>query len=214
MLVILSLKSGWECRMQRSIRSLTFRCQKGQTIKAIPRPGKLFSRTYSNFAALAYPLNQLILDYDNSKTKPISWTAETVQAFEQIRKAISDCQKLYFMVDNAPTFLDTDASDYGIGAFLYQIVDGAKKPIAFLSKTLSKVQQRWSTIEKECYAIWYALRHWEFLLRDAFFTIRTDHRNLKYLNTNTFKVVRWKLACSTRIQLSVGRHQRTYKYCC
>jgi len=38
------------------------------------------------------------------------------------------------------------------------------------------------------------LRHWEFLLRDIFFAIRTDHRNLKYLNTNTPKVVRWKLA--------------------
>ena len=71
--------------------------------------------------------------------------------------------------------------------------DGVEEqlPVAFLSQSLTKVQQRWSTIEKECYAIWYALRKWEHLLRDV---IYTDHRNLKYLNTNTPKVVRWKLA--------------------
>eukprot|EP00969_Alexandrium_andersonii_P159352 7040487-Alexandrium_andersonii.AAC.1 len=98
------------------------------------------------------------------------------------------------MDEHAPIYLETDASDYGIGAYLYQLVDGTQQPIVFLSKTLSKVQQRWSTIEKECYAIWYALKSLEHLLRDVHFTLRTDHRNLTYLNINSPKVVRWKLA--------------------
>jgi len=67
-------------------------------------------------------------------------------------------------------------------------------PIAFLSTSFDKVQARWSTIEKECYAIWYALKKWEHHLRDVHFTIYTDHKNLRYLNNNSAKVVRWKLA--------------------
>jgi transposase InsO family protein len=103
------------------------------------------------------------------------------------------------MDEQLPIHLATDASDYGIGAYLYQTKlndDGTTEeiPVAFLSQALTKVQRRWSTIEKECYAIWYALRKWEHLLRDVHFSIHTDHRNLKFLNLNTPKVVRWKLA--------------------
>ncbi len=98
------------------------------------------------------------------------------------------------MDGDATTILETDASDYGIGAYLYQLIDEVQFPIAFMSKSLAGAQRNWSTIEKECFAIYTALRDWEYLLRDRFFTIRTDHDNLRYLNINTPKVVRWKLA--------------------
>jgi transposase InsO family protein len=67
-------------------------------------------------------------------------------------------------------------------------------PIAFMSKTLSGAQRNWSTIEKEAYAIFVALRQWEYMLQDRFFTLHTDHDNLRFLNQNTPKVIRWKLA--------------------
>ena len=51
-----------------------------------------------------------------------------------------------------------------------------------------------ATIEKECYAIVYALHKFDYLIRDRQFTLRTDHENLTYLNkTPSEKVVRWKL---------------------
>jgi hypothetical protein len=63
-----------------------------------------------------------------------------------------------------------------------------------MSKSLSGAELRWSTIEKECYAIVYALKKFEYLLRDCHFTLRTDHKNLLYVNTaHTSTVVRWKL---------------------
>ena len=82
------------------------------------------------------------------------------------------------MDPTAPIYLHADASDYGIGAYLFQIVDGKDQPIAFMSKSLSGAELRWSTIEKECYAIVYALKKFEYLIRDTHFTLRTDHRNL------------------------------------
>ena len=57
--------------------------------------------------------------------------------------------------------LYTDASDYGIGAHRTQMVDRQEQTLAFLSKTLSKVQRRWATCEKEQYAIYYALTTWQ-----------------------------------------------------
>ena len=58
----------------------------------------------------------------------------------------------------------TDASDYGIGAYLYQHIDGIERPIAFISKSLSGPQLKLSTIQKEAYSIFYSVTSLEYLL--------------------------------------------------
>ncbi len=59
------------------------------------------------------------------------------------------CPQLYFVEENAQIILKTNASQYGFGAYLYQTIDNNKRPIAFMSKTLTKAELNWSTIEKE-----------------------------------------------------------------
>ena len=49
---------------------------------------------------------------------------------------------MYFMSDTAPITLYTDASDYGVGEYLFQTVDGVNQPIAFASKSLTSAQLR------------------------------------------------------------------------
>ena len=68
-------------------------------------------------------------------------------------------------------------------------------PIAFISKTLTQAQRdKWSTPQKEGYAIYYALCKLEHLLLDREFVIHTDHKNLTYINDSVnAMVVRWKL---------------------
>ena len=106
---------------------------------------------------------------------------------------------MHFLVPDRPVFVQTDASDYGIGAYLFQRwSDGngttVEQPIGFISKSLDKVQVRWATVEKEAYAIYYALQKWDHHLRDIHFTLQTDHRNLLFLNEDTKpKVQRWKI---------------------
>ena len=69
-----------------------------------------------------------------------------------------------------------------------------QQPIRFLSKTLTPVQSRWSTIEKEAYAIYYAQQMLEDLVRGVQFTLRTSHNNLIFMNQNgSSKVLNWKL---------------------
>ena len=149
-----------------------------------------------NFSIIMRPLHQLILGYSKAnKHKVLVWNEEAENAFITIQQAIANSTTLYFMDEKATVYLQTDASDYGIGAYLFQFIKGKEKPVAFISKTLDKTQLRWSTPEKEAYAIFYSFKKLEHLIRDIPFILQTDHKNLTYINeTGSAKVFRWKLA--------------------
>lgn len=145
-----------------------------------------------NHSSVVKPLHNLVSNYE--KNKLLKWTPEATAAFEEIKTRIANCPTLYFMDAHAPVTVQTDASDYGIGAYCFQTIDGVEKPTAIMSKSLTPEQCRWSVPEKEAYAIWYTLTKWEHLLKDIHFTLQTDHKNLTYLNMEgSPKVKRWKL---------------------
>ena len=82
---------------------------------------------------------------------------------------------MHFLSDTAPITLHTDASDYGWwGGYLFQTVDGVDQPVAFVSKSLSKAQLRWSVIQNDAYGIFFSCTYLQTLLRDRQFTIKTD----------------------------------------
>ena len=83
------------------------------------------------------------------------WTTESSVAFQYCQQAISNCQELYFLEDTATPILQTDASDYGIGGYLYMVTNGRVRVIRFFSKALVGPQLNWSTREKECYGIYF-----------------------------------------------------------
>ena len=146
-----------------------------------------------NHSDIVEPLNAAVNPYRKNQ-KLGEYTPAMDKAFTDIKQMIDDCPTLYFFNPEAPVFLQTDASNHGIGAYLFQVVDGVEKPIEFLSKTFTDEQTRWSTPEQEAYAIFYALRKWDHLLRDVKFTLQTDHKNLIYTNTSgSAKVKRWKM---------------------
>ncbi len=77
----------------------------------------------------------------------------------------------------------TDASDYGIGGYIFQVDGNTQLPIRFISKALHKAQLNWSTFEKEVFATLYTITKFDFLLRDVKFVVETDHKNLTFLKT-------------------------------
>jgi hypothetical protein len=149
-------------------------------------------------------LQQLVSRYDKRHAShKLKWSPEALAAFEDIRTAIGDCPKLWFLDDHSPIFLQTDASDYGIGAYLYQKVPQEigtviEHPVNFISKSIASKHLSWDTPMKEGYAIFYALNKWDYLLRDRQFTIETDHQNLTRLRADHHDankmVKRWFLA--------------------
>jgi hypothetical protein len=110
------------------------------------------------------------------------WTDSMNKAFDVIKDAVINCPKFTWLVPGHPVFVHTDASDFGIGAYLFQVIDGKETPIGFISKTLNSTERKWATVEKEAYAIFYALTKWEHYLRDIRFILKTDHYNLTYIN--------------------------------
>jgi hypothetical protein len=73
-----------------------------------------------------------------------------------------------------------------------------EEPIRFLSGSFHGAQIRWSTIEKEAFAIYWALGKLDDLLGGIAFIIRTDHRNLLYMNNHgSRKVLQWTSSTTT-----------------
>jgi hypothetical protein len=147
-----------------------------------------------NHSTLVQPLQEMVSDYN--KHRPLKWTADLEARFDEVRETIGKCPTLFFVDEKLPIYLHTDASDYGVGAYLFQKdKEGKELPIAFVSQSLSRERFRWSVPEKEAYAIYYAFQKLEYLIRDAYFILRTDHKNLTYINMEgSPKVKRWKMA--------------------
>ena len=55
------------------------------------------------------------------------------------------------------------------------------QPVAFHSRTFSKSEARYSTVEKEAVAIMDAVRKWSYLLHGKRFTLITDQRAVSFM---------------------------------
>jgi hypothetical protein len=154
-----------------------------------------------HYVDLVHPLQEIVAHYAKRKRKEaIKWTPELLETFQRVKMAIQNIYLLYHRDESAPLRLYTDASSYGIGAYLCQVVtraDGSiqEQPLGFISKSLSDTERRWSVYEKEAYAIFYSFNKWEHFLRGNKFHLFTDHKNLTFLNRPpSEKVMRWRLA--------------------
>jgi hypothetical protein len=67
------------------------------------------------------------------------------------------------MNDTDPITLCTDASDYGVGGYIYQTTEGIDYPIAFVRLSLSGPQSRWASIQIEAFAIFHCIMQLEAL---------------------------------------------------
>ena len=73
--------------------------------------------------------------------------------------------------------IECDTSRIGIGAIFIQ----EKCPITFFSEKLNGAQLKYSTYDKELYALVQALEVWQHYLLPKEFMIHTDHESLKHL---------------------------------
>ena len=158
-----------------------------------------YRRFIANFSNIAEPLVNLTRKYAR-----FVWDDTCQTAFDCLKNKLSETAMLAFPDPNKDYKLYTDASDLSIGACLTQQVydqiekKEIEKPIYFLSHRLSKTQTRWSTIQKEAYAIHYALQKLNHYLHSAAFIIYTDHRPLEYLlkSIQNRKIQTWALGIS------------------
>ncbi|QRW04602.1 Retrotransposable element Tf2 protein [Ceratobasidium sp. AG-Ba] len=138
---------------------------------------------------------QAFLGFDTK----FEWTQECQQAFEEIKKRVSQDPVLIHPDPDKPFILETDASGIAIGAILSQRgEDGYLHPVAYLSKSYNDAQRNYDTANKELLAIVESLKHWRIYLEGTILpvTVFTDHRNLeRWKNAETFnrRHARWHM---------------------
>lgn len=177
--------------------------QKVETIKKWPIPktekdlraflGILgyYRKFIKDFARIAKPLTQQL-----RKGEHIEHTNEFIDAFNRCKNILTSSQILIYPEFDKPFILTTDASKYAIGAVLSQGPIGKDRPISFASRTLTKTEEKYSTIEKELLAIHWACKYFRPYLYGRKFTLYTDHKPLTFalnLKDPHHKLVRWKL---------------------
>ena len=113
-----------------------------------------------------------------------------------------------------PFVLHTDASGVAVGATLGQLdKDGVEHPLAFASHKLSGSQCNWSTIEREAYAIIWALDKFRDTVYGSNITVVCDRNTLQYIRDcapKSAKLLRWSLALQEFVK--IGHFRRKTRY--
>ena len=155
----------------------------------------VYRRFVNGFTRIAHPLNKKVC-----KDQPESWehlSDDELTAFEQLKKSLVTAPILALPREGYPYTLDTDASDRQLGCcLLQQQEDGTLHPIGYWSRTLTSAERNYSSTEKECLAIVWAVQHLRPYLEGTKFTIRTDHDALKWLlnlRDPRGRLARWSL---------------------
>ena len=150
-----------------------------------------YRKFVKNFAQITKPL------YDLQTLPEWNWNEHCNNSFDQLIKELTTEPIVSFPDFNQKFILETDASDYAIGAVLSQEINGKSNVISYYSKVLSKHQRNYSVTEKECLAVVKAVQHFRQYLFGQQFKIITDHECLtwlKMLKQPAGRLTRWMLA--------------------
>lgn len=124
-------------------------------------------------------------------------TSEAKEAFNTLKHCLTTAPVLRHPDFTKPFLIQCDASEYGIGAVLFQKnEDGLENPIAFYSQKLNSCQKNYSVTEKECLAAVLAVKRFRPCVELMNFTVITDHASLKWLMSLkdlSGRLARWSL---------------------
>jgi len=131
------------------------------------------------------------------KDEKIEWSENDNLNLKDLKNELLSEPILQPYDSNKELTIETDASQRAVGA----IVTQNRKPVYFLSKKLTSVQKNWSNIEREAYAVYWAITKLRHFLLGRKFCVKTDHRPLEFIyaekkgipTRTSARVARWAL---------------------
>ena len=129
-------------------------------------------------AELSEPLRPLLSKNNTKAQNKLDWKEEHTEAFENIKKQIKNITENKHFDITKDTRIKSDASKKGLGACLEQKHGQIWKPVAYASRFLNRLEERYSTNELELLAIVWALEHFKYYLYGNKFILQTDHQAL------------------------------------
>jgi hypothetical protein len=130
----------------------------------------------ANFSLIAAPLHAL-----TGLKQVFKWGGKQQKAFDTLKEKISTTPVLALPDLQHPFEIETDASDYAMGAVLMQ----HGKPICYHSETFTSAVVNYPTYDKELYALVQSVKKWKHYLMGKETIIHTDHQPLQYLHSQT-----------------------------
>jgi len=151
-----------------------------------------YRRFIRDYSKITTPLSSL-----TRKERGWEWSDKRQEAFETLKKAMITEPILQHFDPERPVTIETDSSDYAIGAICSQPDEkGTLHPVAYYSRKLKDPERNYDIHDKELLAMVEALRKWDTYCKTTGpkITILTDHKNLEYWKTKkdlNLRQARW-----------------------
>ncbi|GJV03825.1 reverse transcriptase domain-containing protein [Tanacetum coccineum] len=150
-----------------------------------------YRRFIKDFSKVSRPMTHLL-----EKNTPFIFSDECIQAFESLKKKLTEAPILIAPDWDLPFELMCDASDFAIGVVLGQRHEKHFRPIHCASKTMTEAESHYTTTEKEMLAVVYTFEKFRSYLILNKSIVYTDHSALKYLfskKDSKERLLRWVL---------------------
>lgn len=155
-----------------------------------------YRRFVKDYAKIARPLNELSQEVVGKRKcrrrKPpeqvsrsvasFDWQTGQQEAFDKLKQCLTTPPILVYPDYSKPFVLHTDACMMGLGAVLYQEVDGKEHAIAYASRGLSKAERNYPVHKLEFLALkWAITKKFSDYLYGNQFVVFTDNNPLTYV---------------------------------
>ena len=149
-----------------------------------------FRKFVEAYAILAGPLYAL-----TKKHAHFHWTDQHQTGFELLKQKLCTAPVLAYPRRHRKSIVDCDASDVAAGAVLLQLDEaGNEYVVQYISCTFNETQRRWPTVEREAYAIVWAITTFRPYLLGLYFIVRTDNSAAAAIKTaRQPKLQRWSV---------------------
>ena len=158
-------------------------------VKSLVGLAAYYKRFIASFGEICKPLYQLC-----EKNRKFVWTDECQKAIDTLKEKLTTAPILSYPLEGYEFVLDTDASQFTVGAILSQEPNGEERVIAYMSKTMNKHELQYCTTRKELLAVVTALKHFHHYLLGQKVKLRTDNAAVSWmrnLKNPSGQVARW-----------------------
>ena len=150
------------------------------------------SRFIPNFSQKTADLRELL-----KKDAKFIWTDRQSKAYEILKSELTSDSVLAYYDPVKLCILVTDACNTSIGTILLQKHPDGERPVAYVGRSLTDAEKKYSTTECESLALVWAIEKLHLYLYQNHFTARVDHRPLEYIfgpkAKSSARMERWQL---------------------
>jgi len=145
------------------------------TVRSLLGMTNFFARFIPDYATLTEPLHQL-----TKKNIQWEWSQKHDNAVSVLQAALSSAPVLSYFNIEKDTEVYVDASPVGLGAILVQ--DG--RTVAYASRALTNVEQRYSQTDREALAVVWSCERFHLYVYGKPVKVFTDHKPLVHIYGN------------------------------